>query len=59
MNISNDELCRRINKDYSLIQEPTRDDLLKLSIKYKVDISIVRECVGLKDYYEFVIDEIK
>lgn len=57
MNISYDELCKRINKDYSLMQEPTRDDLLKLSIKYKVDISIVRECVGLKDYYEFVIDE--
>lgn len=57
MDISYDELCKRINKDYSLMQEPTRDDLLKLSIKYKVDISIVRECVGLKDYYEFVIDE--
>ena len=57
MDISYDELCKRINKDYSLMQEPTRDDLLKLSIKSKVDISIVRECVGLKDYYEFVIDE--
>jgi len=40
MNISYDELCEKINKDYSLIQEPTRDDLLKLSIKYKVDIAI-------------------
>lgn len=57
MDISYDELCKRINKDYSLMQEPKRDNLLKLSIKYKVDISIVRECVGLKDYYEFVIDE--
>lgn len=57
MNISYDELCEKINKDYSLIQEPTRDDLLKLSIKYKVDIAIVRECIGLKDYYDFVMDE--
>ena len=30
---------------------------MRLGKKFKVDVSIVRESVGLKDYYDFVIDK--
>ena len=50
------ELTKQINYKYNKIKEPSRDDLSNLSKKLNIDISIVRECLGLKDTYEFIID---
>ena len=50
-------ICDRLNREYKKIQNPTSEDLMRLGKKFKVDISIVRECVGLKDYYDFVFDK--
>ena len=46
---SYDELCKLINKEFKKIKNPSIDDLLYLSKKLNVDISIIRECIGLKD----------
>jgi hypothetical protein len=54
---SYDELCKLINKEFNKIKNPSIDDLLYLSKKLNVDISIIRECIGLKDTYEFLIDK--
>ena len=54
---SYDELCKQINYEYNRIKEPSRDDLSNLSKKLNIDISIIRECLGLKDTYEFIIDK--
>ena len=54
---SYDELCKLINKEFKKIKNPSIDDLLYLSKKLNVDISIIRECIGLKDTYEFLIDK--
>ena len=56
-NKSYDELCGKINKEFKKIKDPKIDDLLKLSKKLDVDISVIRECIGLKDTYEFQIDK--
>ena len=52
-----DNLCNQINNEFKKIKNPSTIDLLQLSKKFNVDISIVRECTGLKDIYEFVIDK--
>ena len=52
-----DELCKLVNQEFNKIENPTRDDLLKLSKIFNVDVSIIRECVGLKDEYDFLLDE--
>lgn len=52
-----DELCKLVNQEFNKIENPTRDDLLKLSKIFNVDVSIIRECVGLKDTYDFLLDE--
>ena len=52
-----DHLCKQINREFKKIKNPSTIDLLQLSKKFNVDISIVRECTGLKDIYEFVIDK--
>ena len=54
---SYDELCKQINYEYNKIKEPSRDDLSNLSKKLNIDIFIIRECLGLKDTYEFIIDK--
>ena len=51
-----DELCKLVNQEFNKIENPTRDDLLKLSKIFNVDVSIIRECVGLKDEYDFLLD---
>ena len=56
-NKSYDELCRKINNEFKKIKDPKIDDLLQLSKKLDVDISVIRECIGLKDSYEFQIDK--
>ena len=50
-------ICDRINREYKKTENPTSEDLMRLSKKFNVDVPIVRECVGLKDYYDFVVDE--
>ena len=51
------DLCEKINNEYKKIKNPSITDLLHISKKLNVDISIVRECIGLKDTYEFEIDK--
>ena len=50
-------LCEKINNEFREIKNPSITDLLHISKKLNVDISIVRECIGLKDTYEFEIDK--
>ena len=57
MNETYIDLCKKINKEYKKIKNPSITDLLHISKKLNVDISIVRECIGLKDTYEFEIDK--
>ena len=56
INDNYDSLCKKINLEYKKIKNPKFDDLSKLSKKFNTDLSIIRECIGLKDYYDFVID---
>ena len=51
------DLCEKINNEYKKIKNPSITDLLHISKKLNVEISIVRECIGLKDTYEFEIDK--
>jgi len=51
------DLCEKINNEFREIKNPSITDLLHISKKLNVDISIVRECIGLKDTYEFEIDK--
>lgn len=51
------DLCEKINNEFREIKNPSIKDLLHISKKLNVDISIVRECIGLKDTYEFEIDK--
>ena len=51
------DLCKKINNEFREINNPSITDLLHISKKLNVDISIVRECIGLKDTYEFEIDK--
>ena len=50
-----DDLCKKINFEFSKIKEPKIEDMRKLSKEFNVDISIVRDCIGLKDEYDFLI----
>ena len=47
----------RINRECKKIENLTAEDLMRLGKKFNVDVTIVRECVGLKDYYDFVVDK--
>ena len=51
------ELCEQINNEFNKIKDPSLKDLFQLSKKLNVDISIVRECIGLKDIYDFELDK--
>lgn len=51
-----DELCKKINFEFKKIKDPKLEDIEKLSKDLDVDISIVRDCIGLKDEYDFLID---
>jgi|TARA_B100001059_G_C17824969_1_gene580789 hypothetical protein len=51
------ELCEQINNEFNKIKDPSLKDLSQLSKKLNVDISIVRECIGLKDIYDFELDK--
>ena len=57
MIINYTDLCKQINNEFKQIKKPSIKDLSQLSKKFNVDISIVRECIGLKDTYEFEIDK--
>ncbi len=56
-NNSYDELCKQINNEFKKKSNPSRDNLVNLSKKFNVDISVIRECTGLKDVYDFQIDK--
>ena len=51
------DLCEKINNEYKKIKNPSIKDLSILSKKFNIDISVIRECIGLKDTYEFEIDK--
>jgi len=51
------DLCKKINNEFREIKDPSLKDLSQLSKKLNVDISIVRECIGLKDIYDFELDK--
>ena len=57
MNETYIDLCKKINHEYKKIKNPSVKDLSLLSKKYNIDISVIRECIGLKDTYEFEIDK--
>lgn len=54
---SQDEISKEINSEWRKIENPDYDDLRRLGKKFNVDIEIVRECVGLKDFYDFELDK--
>ena len=54
---SYDSICCRINEEWKKIRKPTQNDLREISKKFKVDVPVVRECVGLADCYNFVLDD--
>ena len=51
------DLCEKINNEYKKIKNPSIKDLTQLSKKFNIEISVIRECIGLKDTYEFEIDK--
>ena len=51
------DLCEKINNEYKKIKNPSIKDLIQLSKKFNIEISVIRECIGLKDTYEFEIDK--
>ena len=51
------DLCEKINNEYKKIKDPSIKDLTQLSKKFNIEISVIRECIGLKDTYEFEIDK--
>ena len=52
-----DEICDQINKDWRNLSNPNIDDLKRIGKKLNIDVSIVRECLGIKDYYDFELDQ--
>lgn len=57
MNETYIDLCKKINNEYKKIKNPSVKDLSLLSKKFNIDISVIRECIGLKDTYVFEIDK--
>ena len=57
MNETYIDLCKKINHEYKKIKNPSVKDLSLLSKKFNIDISVIRECIGLKDTYVFEIDK--
>ena len=54
---SYDSICSKINKEWEKLQKPNQEDLRQISKKLNVDVSVVRECVGLTDHYNLVLDD--
>ena len=54
---SYDKICSQINTDWERILKPDKEDLIKLSKKLKVEVSVVKECIGLTDCYNFELDD--
>ena len=53
---SYDELCRDINEEWKLIEKPTYKDIVKIARKFKITKEEVRECIGIKDLFEFEVN---
>ena len=53
---SYDELCKDINKEWMLIEKPTYKDIVKIAHKFKITKDEVRECIGIKDLFEFEVN---
>ncbi len=53
---SYDELCKDINKEWMLIEKPTYKDIVKIALKFKITKEEVRECIGIKDLFEFEVN---
>ena len=54
---SYDSICSKINEEWKKSKKPNQEDLREISKKFKVNVSVVRECVGLADYYNFALDD--
>ena len=53
---SYDELCKDINEEWMLIENPTYKDIVKIARKFKITKDEVRECIGIKDLFEFEVN---
>ena len=53
---SYDELCKDINKEWMLIEKPTYKDIVKIARQFKITKEEVRECIGIKDLFEFEVN---
>ena len=53
---SYDELCKAINEEWMLIENPTYKDIVKIARKFKITKDEVRECIGIKDLFEFEVN---
>ena len=53
---SYDELCRDINEEWKSIEKPTNKDIVKIARKFKITKEEVRECIGIKDLFDFEVN---
>ena len=53
---SYDELCKDINKEWMLIEKPTYKDIVKIARQFNITKEEVRECIGIKDLFEFEVN---
>ena len=53
---SYDELCKVVNEEWKLIEKPTYRDIVKIARKFKITKEEVRECIGIKDLFEFEVN---
>ncbi len=54
---SYDEICVEVSKIWKNLSNPTVDDLKSIGKKLNIDVSVVRDCLGIKDYYDFELDQ--
>ena len=54
---SYDEICVEVNKIWRNLSNPTVDDIRSIGKKLNIDVSVVRDCLGIKDYYDFELDQ--
>ena len=52
-----DEICGQVNKNWRNLSNPNIDDLKRIGKKLNIDVSIVRDFLGIKDYYDFELDQ--
>ena len=48
-----EQLCQSVYKEWALIESPTYKDMIEIAHKLKITKEEVRECVGIKDFFDF------